>query len=363
MPGSPLSREIEDIKQSNGNKDYKKIRACIINYDKIQGKSDEVIKTSSGNEQSEYFSQLAKLDTYVKSGINILNEYIEATLKNFSSLSPKDKRTFIKVVGYLININSLDIRPTDTEELCKIFLTYLSTASEQDDDIFNKIYRVLTLEIINDSEKDKDGNLLKNIWASSVSTDNEFLPDLLRNTYGRNYQALRDIFLEVNDVQVFTEIDSKLFCSVIKGDCNKFITNKDNYFVAYPFSEIELESKIIFAFKSKFSRLEPLIAKDVLDNSTVLCQVCQFILSSKFGVFVLNKHTLDNLNRYLPNPNVTLELGLAIGHGKKYIMLVEEGTTILSDMQGYHRINYSNIDEIPEAILNKDLSNVYCEEI
>ena len=66
--------------------------------------------------------------------------------------------------------------------------------------------------------------------------------------------------------------------------------------------------------------------------------------------------------RYLPNSNVTLELGLAIGHNKKFIMLVEKGTEIMSDLQGYIRIEYDNINDIPAKIQQHNFTDFYYEE-
>jgi predicted nucleotide-binding protein len=70
----------------------------------------------------------------------------------------------------------------------------------------------------------------------------------------------------------------------------------------------------------------------------------------------LNQDAVDNQNRLLPNSNVTLELGLAIGHGKKFIMLAESGTTIIADLQGYLRIEYSTMEEIPKRVNEQDFS-------
>jgi predicted nucleotide-binding protein len=107
--------------------------------------------------------------------------------------------------------------------------------------------------------------------------------------------------------------------------------------------------------------LDPIIAKNDFENTTVLCQVCRLIMSSKFGVYILNKCMTDDQNRHLPNPNVTLELGLAMGNRKKMIMIVERGTQIIADLAGYIRIEYDVADNIPALINSHNFTSFYTE--
>jgi len=315
------------------------------------------------DEKKEYEQEIVNYESLVSKGVPILNHYVEENFNNFISLAVVNKELFLKVVETLINTNSLNMGSMEIEALCKTLLQFLSSALKKDENIFTRINRLLTTAI-EISDKDENGNPINIIWAASALGDMEFLSRLLKKTYGRNYKALNDIFLRINNIPSSDEIDNKLHCSLMDTECDKFIPAGDFYFIAFPFDKQEIEDKIKEAFKEKFNdSLKPLIAKGVLENRTALCQICEFILSSRFGVYVLNKYSLDSLNRHLPNPNVTLELGLALGHKKRYIMLIEKDTTIISDLGGYLRIEYDEINNIPAKIKEHDFTNFYNEGV
>lgn len=361
MLSLPISKDISAFEKAIEEKNIGKIIGCIeIWFAKYNDANIVAYKEDLKNEaKNEYEQTIVRYESLVKDGVAILNCYVAENCNGFSHLVVDGRKLFLKVVKTLIDTNSLDMGFMDKDELCNILLQFLSSASKPDENIFVKTNKLLTTEI-ESSDKDEDGNPIKIIWAASALGNMEFLSRLLRESYGRNYKVLKEIFIRIKNMPSSDEIDNKLYCSLMDIECNKFIPAGNFYFIAFPFSEQGIEDKIIGAFKKKFP-LEPKIARGILENRTALCQICEFILSSKFGVYVLNKYSLDSLNRHLPNPNVTLELGLTLGHKRPYIMLVEKGTAIISDLGGYLRIEYDNIDDIPAKIEEHNFANFYYE--
>lgn len=68
------------------------------------------------------------------------------------------------------------------------------------------------------------------------------------------------------------------------------------------------------------------------------CKICRRIQSTRFGIYDISvDDALSLLSRYLskcryPNPNVMLELGMALAFGKKTIIIMKQGQRPPSDL-------------------------------
>jgi hypothetical protein len=371
MPNFLIDKDISDTKYSIENNDIAGLIECVKTYfSKYTETYIQSYKEDMDDEASRevFTNKLEYFDNTIQEAIQLLNKHIEINLDNFTNMKSSDKEMFVKIVGGLIYYDSFSLSSLNERRLIKIMLKSLSMASAQDQNIFERIYEALTIEK-DGGEKDKDGNPIKQIWAGIGLGDMTFLLDLLKNTFGKNYKLLNEIFMRINRLN-HGDIANKLYCPIMEGECNKFVPTENTYFLAFPFSEMGLEEIIKEAFKNKFPFLNAKIASGKLENKTVLCQACRDILSSQFGVYVLNKHALANVNKFLPpffcfhkrklpNSNVTLELGLSIGHGKKFIMLVEDGTSIIADLKGYLYIKYHTIEDIPQKIREHNFNSFY----
>ena len=345
---------VEAIEQ----RDLKRITSCIQNFYGKYPDADTIASyeyTLDDKEKDEFQQTFPGYDKNFNQGLKILNNYVRENFNIFLNFS--DKKKFLIVVKTLISIDRLDIASVDAEGLCISFLEHLSSTKHEDN--FQKTYDILTTPI-ESNERDQEGNPISILWAEHVLGDRDFLLKILNKTYGRNYKYIKNIFNTVNNIQV-SEIDTKLSC-VIHRECQKFVPSERSYFIAFPFNYGDIDNKIVEAFNDRFPELVPRIAKRLIETGTALCQICRLILSSEFGIYVLNKYSSDTLNRHLPNPNVMLELGLAISRGKKFIILLEKGTTIPADLHGYLRIEYDNIEHIPELISEANFTAFYSEE-
>lgn len=142
------------------------------------------------------------------------------------------------------------------------------------------------------------------------------------------------------------------------GDCDQYISPKDKYFIAFPFSNPPIFKVIEDAFEERWRSLygpkhgkkyEACSAGQTIDNGQILCDICKKILYSKFGVFVLSQESGSNLS----NPNVMLELGIAMKFGKPCVLLIEAGTKYPADLGGRLYIPYVNDDDLKKGIVEK----------
>jgi hypothetical protein len=361
-PSDLIIRDIADIENAICDSNLGKITKCINNYFRLYGNEESIIACINAlaeDGRRDFYLSLEEYERAVNESFVILNSYVALHFRDFIDMP--DKKLLTRVVRTLIDHDRLEMSSPDVQDFCEVFLKYLSLASKKDKDVFERVVDIVTIEK-ESGLFDDSGNPKKEIWIKTNIGDFDYLHQLLRTTYGRNYRSLRDIFMRINSIELPDDVDSKLFCSIHDGECNEFIPAGNFFFIAFPFVNEDIEGKIREAFKLKIPELESVIAKGDFESKTILCQVCRLIMSSKFGVYILNKCMTDDQNRHLPNPNVTLELGLAMGNRKKMIMIVERGTQIIADLAGYIRIEYDNADNIPALINSHTFTSFYTEE-
>ncbi|MFQ6071509.1 MAG: hypothetical protein ACE5KT_02255 [Methanosarcinales archaeon] len=101
-------------------------------------------------------------------------------------------------------------------------------------------------------------------------------------------------------------------------------------FIAIPYSDYPFEDSIIEVLQH--SGLVPILAKDKIESTLLLCKVCKNIRKCKYGVVDISKS----------NFNVIYELGLMQSLGKKCAILFLEGSSRPNDLQGIENIIYKN---------------------
>jgi hypothetical protein len=116
-------------------------------------------------------------------------------------------------------------------------------------------------------------------------------------------------------------------------ECHKEIRDKaDHVFLAIPFTEKyhAVSDAIVEALQSL--GYKPFKADESTGNISIFCKICQGIQEAKYVVCEVTEW----------NPNVFLELGMAIGLGKYVVLLREEGSKLLvpSDLRGVEHVNH-----------------------
>ncbi len=379
-----LQQDIETLQKANQkiDKDINKIsvsvKYCLKEYSESFFKDYEKSLVDADELNDSYYSLVENYKETLNTSITILSNYIENNMSNIDWHNRNEN--LLEAVEALVEsyVSEYGSDIYILEKICEMLFQYVREAPNED--IFDQVIAILNIEKIDKFKKDEKGNFDKQMWIKEFLKDIRFFPELLNSAYGKNYEALRDIYLKLIDVEKanLVKIDKNIHCSLM-GKCSKFIPSGRFYFIAYPFKHDKIKDKIIEGFTKKFKLegVKPLkekVTENVITTGTVLCKICEDLLSSKFGIFVLNKYTLergvpylpaflDSHKSYRPNHNVTLELGLAMGSKKKFIMLVERGIVErFSDLQGYFRIEYDTVDDIPSKIIRHNLSALYNEE-
>lgn len=110
-------------------------------------------------------------------------------------------------------------------------------------------------------------------------------------------------------------------------------------FVAYPY-KLGDEYRIPFRQLERLFDVKFVFADDTITSRQILDKIRSFIDSSAFGIYDITGW----------NPNVTLELGLALGAGATVYIAINPTTVpardVPSDLRGIDRLQYSSLGEL-----------------
>lgn len=117
-------------------------------------------------------------------------------------------------------------------------------------------------------------------------------------------------------------------------------------FVACPYMLFPLDDyKAVFTKISRSYDVEFSFANEQITNKHVLAKIEGYIEGANFSLFDITGW----------NPNVTLELGIAIGRRKKYFLLlnqkIEAHKDVPSDIKGIDRIEYTSNTELHSKLI------------
>jgi hypothetical protein len=357
MTKSQIDIEIRTTMRSLETDDIGQLDTIVRSYFKRY--NDKVLYPKDARTRRARDRYDKKWRTYaelVEIAIARLNVYIESGIEGFAK--SETQNLFLSVAEILVSRNRISLSFLDRDRLCRSLLLFLATTSGHQEDTVQKVSQILSI-VPDSGEEDADNN---ESWIRTSLESVEFLQRLVKNAFGENYKILKGLLSKVSGSGAPDETDSKLMCSTRHNKkCDQFIPIKNSFFIAFPFSRPEIQTAVVKAFQAKFDSLESDVARFCYENETVLCQICQMILSSRFGVYVLTKQLNSPDGKHYPNSNVMLELGLALGTRRKTIVLVEKGTDVPSDLHGYIRIDFDDATKLPEIIAKSVPTTFYSE--
>ena len=119
-----------------------------------------------------------------------------------------------------------------------------------------------------------------------------------------------------------------------------------NVFVACPYMLFPLDDyKATFASVSKAYNVEFRFADEQITNQHVLSKITNYIRDAEISLFDITGW----------NPNVALELGIAVGLGRRYFILLnhklDQNKDVPSDIKGIDRIQYSSNSELEAKLI------------
>jgi hypothetical protein len=115
-------------------------------------------------------------------------------------------------------------------------------------------------------------------------------------------------------------------------------------FVAYPYSFSSADYRGTFAsVEDDFPHVKFLYADEEITNKHILDKIAGMMDDAAFSLFDITTW----------NPNVALELGIAVGRGLDYYILFSptvEGEAVPSDLGGIDRIQYGDFAELKDGL-------------
>jgi hypothetical protein len=134
------------------------------------------------------------------------------------------------------------------------------------------------------------------------------------------------------------------FCGLLSVCSRLDVDATEEYFEAHAFGRQgmdDLRDAIEKTFESEelkdFRNLKPYHPEKEVTSDILLCKICEKIRSTRFGFYEISSQ----------NPNVMLELGMAVAFGKPSIILVKKGCEIPSDLEGLtSRVDYESFKDL-----------------
>jgi predicted nucleotide-binding protein len=352
MSTDRIKCEVRDLQNALSCKDISAIndlvRYGVEWFGEMQ--KDKHLVFGNQRDQISYDKAMRKYERLINRSINEMNSFVKAETIQF--IDSHSKAVLLAVVENLISIEKISLSLTSKRQLVQNLLKFLSIAKDEEGDAFQQACDILSLQDPDFADRDPRHEKIT-LFVQNVKQ--QFLKDLVRESFGKNYIALKNF----SSVKIPDDIDIKLDCTIHKRKCDQFIPSRNTFFLAFPFNRQDIENSVVEACKIKFTSLKPVIAKNTYENLTALCQICKMILSARFGIYVLTKDSQREDGKYVPNPNVMLELGLAMGAKKRTILLLDRGTTVPADLQGNLRIEFNDTKDIPSIIEKTNFEKIW----
>lgn len=195
------------------------------------------------------------------------------------------------------------------------------------------------------------------------------IEDYLINTFvdisGRKVEFFAEVVSSIPDpedyfdlIKFFKDIFLKIKkrCPLGHEKCAENIISENSFFVGHYFSKEKIDDlrpHINKAVTDIVKGCTPYYADDDLGED-LLCKICQKIQSTRFGIFDISvEHDKSS-----SNPNVMLEIGMALAFGKKTIITMKRGPEPPADLRGKVIIlydSYTSLEDNLTKLLPKEL--------
>lgn len=303
MNTDQIAREVFDLKDALDGGKIQKLNDLVLFYfswlEEIEKNTliSNFEKDALGTEiKNEEFDISSTYNQLIDNSIDKLNHFVKSETTSF--INSNSKLVFLSVLETLINLRKFRLSSFEIEQIRKTFFNYLAAAKNEEDGVFERVFKVLILPDPNLSAQCAEDEIFDVPSFGQNIMDKIFLKNLIMKSFGKNYSTLKFF----SDAKIPNDIDSKIICPIEhkRRTCEHYIPATDTYFIAFPFDRSDIESQITNACDEKFRPLKGVIAKNLYENRTALCQICQMILSARFGVYVLTKHS-KKVNSYQEN--------------------------------------------------------------
>ncbi len=181
-------------------------------------------------------------------------------------------------------------------------------------------------------------------YALTTVPDEAILPEHLRPEI-RNYEPPkrgrgRKKKEESKDPNTILRV-----CPLNLGACSKKVEiirlySPRRVFVNVPYAREYEECEGVIRRTLEHYGLVPVLSKDYLEPTALLCNVCKLIQTCKYGVTDLS----------IPGANVLYELGLMHANGVRCTILKELRATLSADIQGLLFLEYSSPQSLAERL-------------
>jgi hypothetical protein len=132
-------------------------------------------------------------------------------------------------------------------------------------------------------------------------------------------------------------------CVIGLPRCDFAFSSTRTCFIAYGFNESSLETSVLKKLLEERS-IQPVEAGGSLapGQSAFCAKICSKIITSQFCIVLINNDEVDG--KEVPNANVNMEYGLALGFNKYVIPFQRESQTLPFNVAGLDTVKYTKRD-------------------
>ncbi len=178
------------------------------------------------------------------------------------------------------------------------------------------------------------------------------IPKVMEGLVTIRYPSFRDLTKELGEripgwIQWLEETgrSKRTYCYIQGKRCERHNTmEKQKYLIADTRKSNALDFRNAIVQACEPSTLEPVFLGQSGDARPLLCQYCQQVQTTAFGMYDI---CLDSA------ADIFLTLGIAISSGSPYVLFVEEGTEIPSGLDGLDSFQYKAFADIEQNLADK----------
>lgn len=132
-------------------------------------------------------------------------------------------------------------------------------------------------------------------------------------------------------------------CIAASKECNYVFASTRSCFIGYGFEQSPMEMALLKAILKNHDIAVSEAGSDFTPGQYAFCtKICAKIITSQFCIILLNGHYVGET--YVPNANVNMEYGLALGFNKYVVPFQKEGFPLPFNVSGLDTVVYTERD-------------------
>lgn len=280
---------------------------------------------------------------------------IQNLLYELSSSNPDNRFEAVKSIRRWISKRKEEEIDCSTIDIEKELINALSKETD------SLVRQFIKKVIIGDKKYEvRDDPKVEPVWEGINVTNPPTVRSLFLEAFKKSSGEIFDAFCEIavnsHEYEEFLSEAFKRFrfkCPLHpQVSCSHIILKTNEIFVAHTFNiemKDDLRKAIDEAIRKALPEYNSYYADQEITSGDMFCKICQKIQGSKFAIFEVSEGC-NACKR--ANSNVTLELGIAYGVGKRAFLISRMGSGRLADIARQDSLEYQSYKDLEKKLVH-----------